>query len=107
MSKIYFAVLLMHITAGLIGLAAFWLPAILRKGGKAHVQFGRVFFWATCGVAASGLVMALLIMANPLAIKPPARPVSPERAAALAWNIRMMAVFLMYLVIITFTPVYH
>ena len=107
MSRIYSAVLLMHIAAGLIGLAAFWLPAIVRKGGKTHVQSGRIFFWATCGVATTGLTMALLIMVDPLAIKPPARPVSPERAAALAWNIRMMAVFLLYLVIITFTPVYH
>src|SRR5687768_7188565 len=101
MSRIYFAVLLMHIAAGLIGLAAYWLPAIVRKGGKAHVQFGRIFFWATCGVATTGLTMALLIMVDPLAIKPPARPVSPERAAALAWNMRMMAVLLVYLVIIT------
>jgi hypothetical protein len=107
MSKIYFAVLLMHITAGLIGLAAFWLPAIVRKGGKAHVQFGRVFFWATCGVAATGLVMGSLILIDPLGAKPLARAVTPERAATIAANMRMMSVFLFYLVIITFSPVYH
>lgn len=107
MSRIYFFVLLIHMTGGLVGLAAFWLPAVLRKGGKAHVQFGRVFFWATCVVAATGLAMAALIMANPLAVKPLTRPVSAERAAAIAHDMRMMATFLFYLVIITFTPVYH
>jgi hypothetical protein len=107
MSKIYFAVQLMHITAGLVGLAAFWLPAIVRKGGKAHVQFGRVFFWATCAVAATGIVMASGVLAFPLGVKPLTRPVSPERAAAIAAEMRMMSVFLFYLVIITFTPVYH
>ena len=107
MSTIYRTTLLFHIVAGLIGLAAFWLPAILRKGGKAHVQFGRVFFWATCGVAASGLVMASSIFIAPLAVKPPSAPVSPQRATAIAAEMRLMSVFLFYLVAITFTPVYH
>jgi hypothetical protein len=107
MSSIYRTVLVFHIAAGLIGLAAFWLPAVLRKGSKAHVQFGRVFFWATCAIAATGLVMAMSIMIDPLGVKPPRRPVSPARAAELARNFRMMATFLLYLVAITFTPVYH
>ena len=107
MSTIYRTTLLFHIVAGLIGLAAFWLPALLRKGGKAHVQFGRIFFWATCVVAASGLVMAASILIAPLAVKPRRSAVSPERAAAIASDMRMMSVFLIYLVAITFTPVYH
>ena len=106
-STIYRTTLLFHIVAGLIGLAAFWLPALLRKGGKAHVQFGRVFFWATCVVAASGLVMASSIFIAPLSVKPLRTAVSPERAAAIAADLRVMSLFLFYLVAITFTPVYH
>ena len=37
----------------------------------------------------------------------PSRPLSAERAAAIATEIRLTAPFLFYLVLITFTPVYH
>jgi len=47
MSGAYRLVLGLHIIAGLIGLAAFWTPAIARKGGTTHVRVGRVFFWCT------------------------------------------------------------
>ena len=107
MSDIYRLVLGLHIVAGLIGLAAFWTPAIARKGGNTHVRVGRVFFWATCIVAGSGVVMASLLLLNPLAIKLPSRPLSAERIAARVTEIRLTSLFLFYLVLITFTPVYH
>jgi hypothetical protein len=107
MSDIYRLVLGLHIVAGFIGLAAFWTPAIARKGGVTHIRVGRVFFWATCVVAGTGAMMATLLLLNPLAIKLPARPLSAERAAAMATEIRLTSLFLFYLVLITFTPVYH
>lgn len=107
MDTFYRVVLMCHVVAGLIGLAAFWLPAIVRKGGTLHVKVGRVFFWATCIIAASGLMMASSILLDPLGVKPLSRPVSPERAAQIAAQMRASSVFLFYLVIITFTPVYH
>jgi hypothetical protein len=93
--------------AGLIGLAAFWTPAIARKGGVTHVWVGRVFFWCTCAIAASGALMAALLLAAPLAAHPPRTPVSADRAAVIAREIRLTAPFLLYLVLITFAPVYH
>ncbi len=33
----------LHIATGFVGLAAFWIPVFARKGGRAHVQAGRVF----------------------------------------------------------------
>ena len=107
MSDIYRLVLGLHIVAGLIGLAAFWTPAIARKGGVTHMSVGRVFFWATCVVAGTGAVMATLLLLNPLAIKLPSRPLSPDRIAARVTEIRLTSLFLFYLVLITFTPVYH
>jgi hypothetical protein len=107
MASIYRAVLVFHVVAGLIGLAAFWLPVTARKGGALHMKAGRVFFWATCVVAGSGLVMALSVLIDPLAVKPLARRRHRARAAQYANGMRMLAVFLLYLVIITFTPVYH
>lgn len=103
----YRLVLFLHLCAGVIGLVAFWLPAIARKGGATHVRVGRVFFWCTCLVAASGIGMATLLLLDPLAIKVPNGAVSSERAAAIAHEIRLTTVFLFYLVLITFVPVYH
>jgi hypothetical protein len=107
MADLYRLVLGLHIVAGILGLAAFWTPAVAKKGGVVHVSVGRVFVWATCVVAATGTVMAALLLADPLAIRRPSRPVSPERAAAIATEIRLTTTFLFYLLLITFTPVYH
>ena len=90
MSQLYRLVLSVHVLGGITGLAAFWTPALARKGGHTHVQIGRIFYNATCLVAVTGLAMAAMILAAPT----PARP-------------RMLAFFLIYLVIITFAPVYH
>ena len=103
----YRLVLMLHVIAGLIGLVAFWTPALARKGGATHVRAGRVFFWCTCAIAATGMLMAALLLAAPLTVHPPRRPVSAERAAIIAREIRLTAPFLFYLVLITFAPVYH
>ena len=107
MSETFRLVLGLHIVAGLIGLGAFWTPALARKGGVTHVRVGRVFFWTTCVVAGTGAIMAALLLLNPLAIRVPSRPLSAQRAAAMATEIRLTSLFLFYLVLITFTPVYH
>jgi hypothetical protein len=51
--------------------------------------------------------MAALLLAVPLEIRPPRQPVDPDRAALIAWRIRQAVPFLLYLVLITFVPVYH
>ena len=103
----YNLILALHVTAGLTGLAAFWIPALVRKGGAVHVQVGRVFYWCTCLIAASGTLMAALLLAAPLAVKPVPPGVGVEHADAIARGIRLTAPFLFYLVLITFAPVYH
>ncbi len=69
---VYRATLALHIIAGFIGLAAFWTPAIAKKGGTLHRRAGRIFYFATCGVAGTGVVIALLLLAAPLAVHPAA-----------------------------------
>lgn len=90
MTTLYRVALTVHIVMGIAGLAAFWIPAIARKGKALHVRAGRVFFWMTCGVAATGLVMATVLL------------IAPPHPRA-----RFIVPFLYYLVLITFTPVYH
>lgn len=107
MLALYRLILAFHVTAGAAGLIAFWTPALSRKGATTHVQVGRAFFKATTVVAVTGLAMAALFVIDPLGVKPLDGPVTPERAAAAAAQIRLAAAFLAYLVLITFTPVYH
>src|SRR5512132_3265951 len=90
MLQLYKLALTVHVLAGITGLAAFWTPAIARKGGRTHVLVGRIFYNATVIVSGTGLALAALILVSPT----PARP-------------RVLALFLVYLVLITFTPVYH
>jgi hypothetical protein len=107
MLDIYRLTLAVHIVAGIVGLFAFWTPAIVRKGGNIHVRAGRIFFWCTAAVALSGLAMASLLWVDPLGIKTPGRTFDPHRAEAIMWRIRLHVPFLAYLVLITFAPVYH
>jgi len=90
MTHLYKLALSIHVLAGITGLAAFWTPALARKGGQTHVRIGRIFYNATGAVALTGLAMAAMIAVAPT----PGRP-------------RVLAAFLAYLVIITFAPVHH
>ena len=107
MLHLYKLVLSLHIAAGLTGLAAFWTPAFARKGGPTHVKVGRVFYKATCVVALTGLALAALVLLAPLAVHPRAATLTAAQFAAAATQDRLSALFLVYLVIITFAPVYH
>ena len=107
MLNIFKLALALHVVAGIVGLAAFWTPAVAKKGGTLHVRAGRIFFWMTCAIAVTGLAMAAALLIDPLAIRLQGRTVTPERAAAIATEIRLTVPFLIFLVLITFGPVYH
>ncbi|NBU25273.1 MAG: hypothetical protein EBS39_06605 [Gammaproteobacteria bacterium] len=60
----------LHIAFGSVGLVAFWVPVIGRKGGVAHKRWGKVFTWTmlATGTAAIGISACTLI--DPLATHP-------------------------------------
>jgi hypothetical protein len=107
MFEVYRAALFLHILAGFVGMAAFWTPALTRKGGTTHRAVGRVFYRATAIVAVTGLVMAGALFINPLAAQPPRQALAPQAAAESIHRARLLVPFLLYLVLITFNPVYH
>jgi hypothetical protein len=90
MLQLYRLALSIHVLAGITGLAAFWTPALARKGGETHVRVGRIFYNAACVVVLTGFAMALIIAVAP----------TPGRS-------RILAAFLGYLLLITFAPVHH
>lgn len=57
------ALLLVHVTAGFVGLASFWIPVFSRKGGSVHVPAGRIF--ACCAYIVT--VSAVIAVAGRLA----------------------------------------
>ncbi len=49
-----------HITAGSIGLAAFWVPVFTHKGGKRHRLFGKIFKYSAYVVLMGAMLSVLL-----------------------------------------------
>lgn len=47
----------LHIAAGFAALLVFWIPIVVRKGGKAHVRVGWIYVWAMGVVSLSALYM--------------------------------------------------
>ena len=59
LATLLFTLLLpVHIAAGFVGLAAFWVPVFARKGGRTHVRAGRVYVWSAYVVTLSAVVLA-------------------------------------------------
>ena len=52
------AVVLVHVATGFVGLAAFWVPVFARKGGRLHVQAGRVYAYSAYVVTLSAVTAA-------------------------------------------------
>jgi hypothetical protein len=87
-----------HISAGSIGLIAFWVPVLSRKGGISHRRFGTVFKWCGYVVVASALSAVLLSLGA--AIFQGVRPSdNPNRFG--------FALFLGYLGIVTGVMIRH
>lgn len=49
----------LHFLAGAMALAAFWLPALSRKGGTLHRRAGTVYVWAMWIIVATALPLSL------------------------------------------------
>ncbi|MDX1515641.1 MAG: hypothetical protein R3288_02315 [Woeseiaceae bacterium] len=87
-----------HVGFGAVGLAAFWIPVFVRKGGRLHVRAGKVFVWSAYVVlatAAIALTIRLAVMAT------------AGTGPADAPGVYAFLVFLGYLTYVTFVIVRH
>ncbi|MEO0576431.1 MAG: hypothetical protein AAF004_13285, partial [Pseudomonadota bacterium] len=89
--------LVTHIAIGLIAIVAFWVPIASKKGGRLHRKSGRIYTWAMYAVAFSAISMSSLVLFDPIGIRFPERNLDPERAANIAGQSRLFAVFLFML----------
>ena len=85
-----------HVATGFVGLAAFWIPVFVRKGGRAHVQAGRVYTYSAYVVtlsavtASAGRVVSYQVQGVGFADRP---------------DLYGFALFLGYLGVVTFATV--
>ena len=95
---IFDGVILVHVVAGFVGLAAFWVPVFARKGGRAHVRAGRVYAYSAYVVTLSAVTVSAWRIGSYMA-----RGISlVERP-----DLYGMAVFLGYLGVVTLANVRH
>lgn len=87
-----------HVLFGAIGLAAFWIPVVTKKGATNHVRFGRIFVWSAnivLGFAALALIIRIAGLAG--------QGVGPSDEPALF----AFVTFLGYLTFVTYVVVRH
>ncbi len=70
----------LHISTGFVGLTAFWIPALTRKGGRLHVAAGRVFAACAYAVALTALGSTSWALLHPSSWA--GEPVSPGQVPA-------------------------
>jgi hypothetical protein len=66
----FHAVVLAHIVTGSLGLVAFWVPVVARKGGERHKAWGRVFTASMLLTGAIAVVIATLTLLDPVGTHP-------------------------------------
>lgn len=87
-----------HAAFGFLGLAAFWVPVLSKKGGARHVWFGRAFLYCAYVVLASAAIAVIYRLGKLLAAGtgPSAEP-----------TLFALLLFLGYLALTTFVTVRH
>ncbi|NMP17473.1 hypothetical protein [Thalassotalea sp. Y01] len=100
LSGLHQVLLYTHIIAGSIALIVFWLPALNRKGSNQHKKIGRIYLTIMYLLSISGVVMSLMVLVDPMAIRQQAPQSSGEQALSFIEQQRMVALFLLTLSIL-------
>lgn len=100
MEPLHAALRTTHIAAGLVGLAAFWVPVAARKGSRLHVVAGRLFSWSVYAVVASALASASWAIVDPASFTGLPADASAEVVARVSARVRPFLGFLGMLAVI-------
>lgn len=66
----FHAVVSAHIVTGSIGLLAFWIPIVARKGGGPHRLWGKVFTWSMLATGTIAIGISSLTLHDPVGTHP-------------------------------------
>lgn len=100
MQSWYEANVLLHATAGGVGLVTMLVPLLARKGGRWHRRMGWVFTLAMAIVAITGVAIAAAWLLDPLGAKPPGRVLDLAAQARYAATLREAGVFFGFIAVL-------
>jgi hypothetical protein len=67
---LFHAFVVLHILCGSLGLVAFWIPVLGRKGSPVHRRWGRVFTWTMLATGSAAIGISLCTLIDPQATHP-------------------------------------
>ena len=88
----FHALVLAHIVTGSVGLVAFWVPVVARKGGPSHRRFGRAFTLSMLVTGAIAIGMASLTIRDPVGTHPHIDESAELIAGIFGWMMLYLAV---------------
>lgn len=107
MLTLFTTLLYLHIALGSVALLLYWLPIIVRKGSKLHINAGNVFYYIMLLVSGSGVILSLLGLSDPAAIYAPGKQLTAEQLQRmLVWRVPLSQ-FLLLLSLLTWVTVRH
>ncbi|MGB3726675.1 MAG: hypothetical protein WA981_12970, partial [Glaciecola sp.] len=105
MFQLHSYLLVLHILLGCIALVLFWVPVFTAKGQLNHKKFGKYYTNTMYSVAATGAIMAIMVLIAPLYFKQHIAPnADPEN---LATSVRTFWWFLLYLAVLSYVGTKH
>ncbi|AUJ69237.1 MULTISPECIES: hypothetical protein [unclassified Pseudoalteromonas] len=99
--------LYLHIIIGAIALIVFWVPVVTVKGSPQHRLWGKIFTWCMWLVSVSGIVMCLIVIYDPLAIRYPSQHIDQALGQQLVLKQRQLSEFLLMLSVLVLANIRH
>ena len=103
----YSFLLYLHILVGSVSLITFWLPVIAKKGSAFHIKAGKWFEYGMLTVAGTGIIITLMVLIDPLAVKDPQMALSSYQVAVVSDRSRLFAWFLLMLSLLVLNTTRH
>jgi len=77
--------LIVHVLSGSVGLIAFWVPVVARKGDRWHRNWGIIFSWAMLITGSLAMIMACLTLYQPVVTHPHLSMPTPIISGIFGW----------------------
>lgn len=88
----FHAVVLAHIATGSVGLVAFWVPVVAKKGGRSHRTWGKVFTLSMLVTGSIAVVIASMTIHDPVGTHPGLDFPVPLISGVFGWMMLYLAI---------------
>jgi len=107
MSLTYQALLFIHVVVGFLSLVLFWIPVVVKKGSAMHIRAGHWYTKAMYIVGFSALILALMLMIDPISVKFPVNDFDSELKIKVIQQMRTSGLFLLAISVLVLVGVRH